>query len=358
MESKTSDELIREWNEAGRDFMGRLNAVIADAREGRPTPDDWPKEPRNRKAAEAIMALVETAEREGRWRADCPIADRALEPFSDGSEGFYRNLNCVTILGPDEFLVCLRGSPPRSRLTVHLRGGDISELPGVLAMAASRNHELLVLVRENGFAVSRGLDTFPIRRLPWPEGVSPMPIDCLQLSNDGLTIAFVEHDTAVWLGQVSGAATVWTRVHPGKALLTRIAQERRNVGPAARKLRVVGSSEETAEETFNEGDYFGSMMHCALSADGRFIAHGSQRYGHFIDQIEGVGTLRQWAEIGRCSAYPHYAWFSDDSASAALRAFYALICLHSDDSSAHATLLDTLPPPNPPKIIGWNPAHL
>jgi hypothetical protein len=62
------------------------------------------------------------------------------------------------------------------------------------------------------------------------------------------------------------------------------------------------------------------MMHCALSPDGRFIAYGSQCYGHFIDRIDGVAQVRRWAEIGMRSEYPHHACFSNDSAFAALNA--------------------------------------
>jgi len=289
MMTKTPDELIHQWNADGRRYIRQLNALIADDREGRKTPKAkaWPKEPRKLEAAEAIMTLAETTDREGRWRRDCPIADRAHEPFVDLLDNVCQNLNSVIILGPDEFLVRPGTTAFLPGPTLHLRGGGVRELPGILGMATSRSHDLLLLAREDGFSVSRGLELPPIRHFPWPDGTLPTSVDCLRLSDDGLTIAFVLDK--VWLGQAGDVAPVWTQVHPSDALLAEIA-----------------------------GGFSDAMMHCALSPDGRFIAYGSQSYGHFIDRIEGVAAVRRWAKIGYRSEYPHYAWFSDDGASAAL----------------------------------------
>ena len=306
---KAPDELIHQWNTAGRQHMRQLNAAL-EALKKRWRPESpvadrgtlekwlkkWPTEPRKLEAAEAIMTLAETADREGRWRPDYPIADRVYEPgwvFADRMFDVQQGLKYVTILGPDEFLVRLGSSfaPHRPRPVLHLRGGEVRELPGVLAVAASRSHDLLLFVREDGFSVSRGLDEAPVRHFPWPDGMSPAAFDSLQLSNDGLTIAFVLNREAVWLGQAADAAPVWTRVHPSDALLAEIAEE------------------EYTKDRF---------LHCALSPDGRFIACGSQFYGHVIDRIEGVAAVRRWAKIGHRSKYPCYAWFSDDGARAAL----------------------------------------
>jgi len=299
--AKTPDDLIREWNAAGRGYIRQLNALIADDYEGRATPEAWPTDPRKFDDAEAILALVEAVDREGRWRPDAPIADRAYDPLIDALDYVCLDLKCVTILGPDEFLLRL-GSIHQPGSALHLRGDDIRELPDVLAIAISRNHELLLLVREDGFSVSRGLDAPVIRHFPWPDKILPrisdcLFLDCLQLSDDGLTVAFVLGNEAVWLGQADDPATTWTRVHPSDALLAEIGEEEKD-------------------------NFSDSTMHCALSPDGRFIAYGSESHGHFIDWIEGVATLRRWAHIGPRSEYPNCAWFSDDGATVALSSYH------------------------------------
>ena len=299
--AKSPDDLIREWNAAGRSYIRQLNTLITDTCEGRATPKDWPVDPRKFDDAEAILALVEAADREGRWLPDAPIADRAYDPLLDGLDYVRLDLKCVTILGPDEFLLRL-GSIHRPGPALHLRGGEVRELPDVLAIATSRNHELLMLVREDGFSVSSGLDAALIRHFPWPDKILPripdsLLLDCLQLSDDGLTIAFVLDDTAVWLGQAVGSTTTWTRVYPSDALLTELAEK-------------------------EEEDFSDSTMHCALSPEGQFIAYGSESYGHFIDRIECVATLRRWAHIGPRSEYPNRAWFSDNGTTVALSSYH------------------------------------
>ena len=115
--------------------------------------------------------------------------------------------------------------------------------------------------------------------------------------------AVVGNEDAVWLGQAQGDDVRWTRVYPNAAFLAE-RQDDDDDDPDA---------DEDKEFTWSD-----SMMHAALSPDGRFIAYGSQCYGHFIDRIDGIGSVRRWATIGHRSEYPHYACFSDDSAYAAL----------------------------------------
>lgn len=291
-------DLIEEWNAAGRSYMKRLNGLIADAYAGRETPKTWPEDGRTVEEARIILALAEAEDRAGRWRRDRPVADRAHEPFLPMLDDVCQNLQCVSILGPDEYLVRL-GTAYQPGPALHLNGGAVRQLPGVLAVAMSRNHDFLLLVRETGFAVSRGLDADPVGHFPWPQGVSPTALDCLQLSDDGTVIAFVHDEIAVWLGQLDRSDGMWTRVYPNDAFLAE---------------RTAAADEEDA----GGSGFHDSMMHCGLSPDGRFIAYGSQCYGHFIDRIDGIGVIRRWATIGHRSEYPHHACFSDDGSVAAL----------------------------------------
>lgn len=287
---------VAKWNSDGRRYTAELNALIADSYEGRPTPKDWPKDPRTIDQARSILATVEAEARDGRWQ-ETPIADRAYSPFGGMLEEVGQCVRCVCVLGHDEFLVLL-GTIYQSGQALHLRGAQIIERPDILAAAMTRSHDLLLLVRKEGFSVCRSLDDEPIAHFPWPDGVRPRPLDILQISEDGRTVAFVEPENAVWLGQVSDADVVWTRVYPNAAFL---AEQHARDG-----------------EDDDDSDWSDSMMHCGLSPDGQFIAYGSQCYGHFVDRVVGIGAISRFAEIGYRSEYPHYACFSDDSAYAAL----------------------------------------
>lgn len=288
---------IATWNTLGRRHMSELNALIAESYEQQKAPDREPVDPRTVEQARAVIAAVEAHDRAGRWRAEEPLADRAYDPFVGMLNDVGQNLNCVCILGPDEFLV-RPGTSFRPAPALHLRGGAVVERPDILAAAMTRSHDLLLVVGRDGFSVTSSLDAEPVAVFPWPEGVTPQALDNVRISEDGRTLAFSDGDEAAWLGQAHDAGMVWTRFYPTEAFVAERAAEL-----------------DDGEEDYTWSD---SMMHCALSPDGRFIAYGSQCYGHFIDRIDGVGQLRRWAEIGPASEYPHDACFSDDSAFAAL----------------------------------------
>jgi len=308
------NELAKKWNDSGRSYITELNKVIAKVREEQKEPKKWPKDSRTAEQARLVISLVEDEEREGRWRAEDPVVDRAHEPFVDMLGDVCQNLSCVTILGADEFLVRL-GAAYQPGLTMHVRGSQVTERPDILAVARSRNREMLLLVQEQGFNVTKSLDEEPITRFPWPDGVTPSAIDIVQVSDDGCTIAFVAFDSAVWLGQTGGIDTIWTCVYPTASFLDKIRDE--------------------GDDVDEENPWYDSMMHCGLSPDGKFIAYGSQCYGHFIDCIIGIGKTQYWAEIGYQSEYPHYACFSDDSKFVALNSchFYngATVCVRLAD---------------------------
>jgi hypothetical protein len=288
---------IETWNRLGRRYVSELNALIARSYELKEAPDGEPKDPRTLDQARAILAAVEAHDRSGHWRADAPLADRAHGPLIPMLNDVGQNLNCVCVLGPDAFLI-RPGTSYQPGTALHLRGGEVIERPDILAAATTRSHDLLLVVSARGFSIGPGLDADPVVLFPWPESVAPQALDLVQVSEDGRTLAFTEGEEAVWLGQAHDDGMTWTRVYPSAAFL------------AEREAEL-----DEEEEDFGWSD---SMMHCALSPDGRFIAYGSQCYGHFIDRIDGVGQLRRWAEIGQLSEYPHDACFSDDSAVAAL----------------------------------------
>lgn len=181
---------VAKWNSDGRRYIAELNAFIADSYEGRPAPKDWPKDPRTIDQARLVLAAVEAEAREGRWQ-ESPIADRAYSPFVGTLDDVGQCLRCVCILGQDEFLVLL-GTSYAPGPALHLRGEQIIERPDILAAAITRSHDLLLLVRQEGFSVCRRLDDDPVVHFPWPDGVRPCPLEILQISEDGRTVAFAE----------------------------------------------------------------------------------------------------------------------------------------------------------------------
>lgn len=290
MQESTATAIAAPWNEAGRAFTRTINGLVRDREEGRDTPEEWPVEPRDADQARAVIALVEAEDRAGRWDPEAPAADRAHGPFAPMLDSVCQSLRHVTILGPEEFLVC-PGTSHQPGTTLHLHGGEVTERPDILAVTASRSHALFAFAGADGVRVAPGLDAEPVRQFPWPEGIAPAALEDLQISEDGRHIAFVIDERAVWLGRSGDTGTEWRRVFPTDA-------------------------EREAGE--NDDDFYDSMMHCGLSPDGRFIAYGAQSYGHFIDRIEEDGTMRRWAHIGHLSEYPHFAGFSDDGAVVAL----------------------------------------
>lgn len=295
------DALAERWNRPGRDYARRINGFIADQRAGRAVPDDWPGDSRDLDLAGKVIGQVERLHREGQYGAARNLFDPAHEPFIPLLDEAGQNLSCAVILGPDDYLVRL-GSSYRPGPTLRITGNETVELPEILAAATSRDHELLLLVRARGFAISRGFDGAVVAELPWPEGTEPGALDDIHISEDGLRIAFCQDDAHVWLGHVlpDGGAH-WDRVYPDDAFLAERREE-----------------DDDPDEDEADGGWSDSMMHCALSPDGCFIAYGSQCYGHYIDAIDGPGRVRRWATLGYISEYPHNACFSDDGGFVAL----------------------------------------
>ena len=316
-----------KWNTDGRTYITQLNKVIAKARAGK-NPEEWPKDPRTAEEAQTAIALAEKEYREGHWNAANPIVDRAHEPFVGMLNDVCQSLSCVTILGADEFLV-RQGTAYQAGTALHFRGGEVTERPDILAVARSRNRQWLLLAQEQGFSLKKSLFADPTTIFPWPEGQKPTAIDILQVSDDGRTIAFVAFDSLVWLGQAGEDETTWTCVYPSLALMEEI------IGDQNEEDEEHEEHEEDEEDEDGENAGWDSMMHCALSPDGKFIAYGSQSFGHFIAQIDGIGSVKKWATIGSQSEYPHFACFSDDSEFVALNSchFYngATVCCRIAD---------------------------
>ncbi len=301
MAKQANQDEIALWNRSGRDHITHINHLIEEMREGRDTPEEWPDDDRDAGLAARIIAAVEAAGRAEDWHEEAPLADRAHEPLIPFFDGRAQNLRCVTILGPDEFLLC-PGSAMEPRATLHLKDGIVTERPDILAVGSTCSHDLFVVATADAFTVSAALDAAPLYRYGWPDDVPPGALAQLDAAEDGRTLLFTVEDEWVWLGQWTDEGVLWTRAYPDDAMVELIAEEM--------------SEEEWGEE--EEVEWTDSMMHAALSPDGRFIAYGSQCYGHFIDRIDGTGQVRRWAQIGFRSEYPHNACFSSDSDFAAL----------------------------------------
>jgi len=134
--AENTSELVEKWNVAGRSHITKLNKVIAEAKEKQKEPENWPKDSRTVEQARLVISLVEDAEREGRWCTKNPVVDRAHEPFIGMLGDVCQNLNCVTILGADEFLVRL-GTAYQPESTIHVRGSQVTKRPDILAVALS-----------------------------------------------------------------------------------------------------------------------------------------------------------------------------------------------------------------------------
>jgi hypothetical protein len=298
---QSNGELSNQWNQLGRAHCGQISqqvaALVADPdTDGRRF--EWPNDPRNEAMAEAVIEQVQQLNLDGNWTEARQQFDPAHAPFIPFLNDFGQNVACVTILGPDEYLVRLDTTEDGG--TLHIIGDVINQRPDILAVAASRNHEHLVIAKEDGFWISHSLDAPPTGYIDWMEGCLLHALNTLQVSDDGRIIAIVPgNESGVWIADVSPSAGTWHRAYPSTQFL----------------LERAGNGDEDDEEDNNWTD---SMMHCALSPDGRFIAYGSQCYRHFVDAILPDGTTQRWGEIGYHSEYPHNACFSNDSSYVAV----------------------------------------
>jgi hypothetical protein len=328
----TIDKLSRKWNALGRAHCRLIAQQIAAMTEDPNENGDrftWPNDKRDPAMAAAVIAEVQRLNAVGRWHEAKALFDPAHEPFISVLDQNAQSLPCVTILGIDNYLVRTGEAYKDDTITLHINGNVITPRPDILASAASPNHNHFLIVKADGFWISDSLDGHPTGHIAWMEQHTPQAIDNVQIADDGQTIACVAGDeSGVWLAQVSETSAAWHRVYPTDAFL--------------------------ATET-DDDQWFDSMMHCALSPDGRFIAYGSQCYGHFIDAVLPDATTRRWAEIGYHSEYPHHACFSEDGTFVAMNSchFYngATVCAsvvpnegaHTDcyEESEHVKAIDT-----------------
>jgi hypothetical protein len=285
----------RLWNKLGRAHCALISQQVAAlVTDPNANGDDfaWPHDPRNESMADAVWKQVLQLNVEGRANEARGLFDPAHEPFVPVLSQFGQSLSCITILGPDEYLFRVGSAYTAGTSAVHIAGTVITARPDILASAAAPNHDHFLFVKADGFWIASGLDASPTAHLNWMADHEPQPLDCVYLANDGETIALVLGDeTGVWVGRASQTGGTWHRAYPTPEFL----------------LERLGHEED------EDGDWIDSMMHCALSPDGRFVAYGSQCYGHFVDEILPDGTTRRWGEVGYHSEYPHNACFSGDS---------------------------------------------
>ena len=284
---------LETWNLEGR----KKNAAVCKAFEsiidhGGESDEDFAEDTRSESLANAVLARVVALNAAGEWRkarAELMPAHLPFVPHMNET-----GLDAVVMLGPDRFLV------RRGNEVLHIRGDVVTTLDGVGAFAISRDRRWLVLARAEGLAVTRSLDSTPLRTIPWPEGleVDPVELETLDIANDGTSIVFASDVVGIWLVQLAK----WLQLAP-----------RPGVGDAS------DEDDEEEDDDEDEGDEEEASLgidrtHAAISPDGKLVAYGWQDSfeGHYVDRVTG-GVLAPIGTIAARSDYPYAVRFTDDS---------------------------------------------
>ncbi|MGN6363885.1 hypothetical protein [Asticcacaulis taihuensis] len=283
-------ELARTWNEQGRHFFKTNSENITSYYE-RGLTFDTTQDPRSVESAKAVLDEVIRFNASGKWQTARQWFDPAHEPFIPMLYDQGQGLTCVTITGPDACALRL-GSHYQNGDTVHIENGKITRLADILAIKASRNHEWLLIVKADGFYIRESLHGTDRTTLCWPCDVTRL--DELHINDNGNRIAFAHDELGIWLGD--GTSGKWRKLHPTAAYIE--------------ELKV-----EFEDDTY---EWSASMVHCALSPDGQYIAYGTQDYGHDIDRIDTSLVTSRWASVNPNIDYPHNACFSGDGKYIAL----------------------------------------
>ncbi len=319
------DNLAAEWNARGRaHFKTCSDGLTAHYEHG--APFERGDDPRSAEAAQAVLDAVVALNANGQWQAARARFDPAHEPFIPILRAQGQGLSCVTAVGPDACIFRL-GSEHRSGRAVHIEAGRITVLEDLLAIAPSRDHAWFVVVTRDGFHIRQDWADADTAVLPWP--VKVRPLETVRISDDGRRIAFADDDLGIWMGDVPSRA--WRRFHPTEADIAELK----------------------AEDP--DDDWSSSMTNCDLSPDGRYLAFGTQDYGHDVHRIDEALTSELWCTICPDIDYPHAACFSDDGRYLALNGchFYNGVTLCVDvpasrgfikpdyESDPHTPAIDT-----------------
>ncbi|MFT4074053.1 MAG: hypothetical protein QM647_00885 [Asticcacaulis sp.] len=282
---KTADgELALTWNGQGRHFFKSTSEKITAYHEQGLTFDIEP-DPRPLDMAKAVLSEVIKLNTNDQWKAARQRFDPAHEPFIPLLQDHGQSLSCVTIIGPDACLLRL-GSDYQGGDTILIENGQLTRLTDILAVTTSRNHDWLLVVKADGFHIRRSLQEADMFVLPWP--CNAHRLDELHISNHGNRIAFAHDELGIWMGDSTSG--IWRKFYPSAAHVEELRTE-------------------LEDETY---EWSASMVHCALSPDGRYLAYGTQDHGHDIEQVDDTFAVMRWASVNPNIDYPHNACFSDD----------------------------------------------
>ena len=311
---------LDDWNRIGRARAQRacsdLEAVID---RGEDVEDmDLAGDERPEALADAVLDQVVALNAAGQWRQARARFDPAHTPFV--SHMGDRGLHAVLVLGPEHFLVRLGDQ------VLQLDGDQVTPVEGACLFAISRNRRWLVLATDQGLVVSAGLGAAAQHTLPWPKDIDVQPhtVRCLDIADNGTTLALAGDQFGIWLVQ-QGA---WTALapRPGVADDAQDAdqddgegegEESATSGEAVRKLGTAACPVYLGTYAELKARFGGPLgldaAHVAVSPDGRWVAYGWQDSpGHYLDRVTDTAVEPQ-TQIAARSDYPYQLRFTDDS---------------------------------------------
>lgn len=312
---------LNSWNQMGR----AKNQMVCEALEAiidrdESSDEDLAEDERSQALGDAVLERVVALHAAGDWQQARAQVDAAHQPFVPHMNDV--GLRGVVILGLDRFLV------RRGDEVLHVNGDTVSAVAGVHAFAISRDRRWLALARADGLIVKPGYDAPEGAVIPWPDGleVDTTGLRCLDIADNGQTVAMASDDIGIWLLHGSN----WMPLAPRHGVGDDENQEKdEEDGGDEAPPATAPSSQSNDSCGIQFGTYaelrarFGSELgldacHVALSPDGQWVAYGWQDAygGHYVDQINNgakATVLVPKGQVAARSDYPYAVRFTDDS---------------------------------------------
>lgn len=306
------------WNEIGRD-IARFNAQeLAAFHEGRKEFPDLKEDTRSVEMAQSVLAQVVALNKEGRQAEARSLFDPTLTPFAPMMEESERGLGFCAILGADEFLV-QQGTYYQDMSTWRIKGDEVSRVPTLSAFSWSRNRQWFLSVSQDGeIALSRTYGAQPSEVIPPLPGAAFFPAGLPDDLLDAYETLGENHQYTHVSVSDDGQKVLLADPERGVVLVFK-HQGRWRTQPIYPAMSL--GLEDQMREFLQEDEEFRvdlDMLHATLSPDGRFVAFGTQYYGHYLIDVSAPDKPVQYAHLGHLSEYPHDACFDDRSEVVAL----------------------------------------
>ena len=299
MDWESHAALTTEWREKTLGYVAAINAFVAELFAGKEP--DQPEDPRTEELGGKVVEVVRQANAEGAWKELRERVPPAHAPFIPHLEAQAVAIEQVAFVD-DETVIARVGAPWKSGVVRVFHPDGASEvLHGVQAAGVSPGGDFVALVFEERCEVRERLDGPALHTFALPHGMEGYP-----------PISPERAEEWEWEPEGCGAIVSVQPFPKGRAVLL-AANSGVYVLEESGPRRLFPDAESIAEDDDDDdGEPYTpefSMLHAAMSPDGKHIACGSQDSAHLVYDRKGKRVAR-FGPVG--SEYPHHAAFSGD----------------------------------------------